>query len=103
MSKFANTTCSELDDKLELPEFRAVAKPLGLNLLEADKVFSCLDRCRSSTPPATIDVTDILWLKRLPSVVYVDAVACAKDVTHIHDPSGSAEHNLSSASPDGIS
>lgn len=66
---------------LEQHEFRIVAKPLGLSTQEADKAFACLDHFPGNVhaPPATIDVTDIHWLKRMPNLVYTEAVACAKE------------------------
>jgi len=67
---------------LEQPEFRIVCKPLGFNNLEADRAFACLDHFPGSThaPPATIDVSDIQWLKRMTTLVDVEAVACAENV-----------------------
>jgi len=62
---------------LEQHEFRAVAKPLGLTPPEADRVFSCLDHFPGSmhAPPATIDVADIQWLKRITAMVDVEMIA----------------------------
>merc|ERR1719272_1322584 len=67
---------------LEMHEFRTVAKPLGLPTAEADKVFASLDHFPGSmhAPPACIDVTDIVWLKKLPQLVDIEAVSCTMDV-----------------------
>lgn len=72
---------------LEQHEFRLVAKPLGLSQQEADKAFACLDRTGTHAPPASIDVTDIQWLKKLPMLVDIEGVACAQDVSLALQPS----------------
>jgi hypothetical protein len=87
---------------LEQHEFRLVAKPLGLSMLEADKAFACLDHYPGSThaPPASIDVTDIQWLKKLVTLVDTDAVACmAQDVSSAMQPPASAGESPSTAKP----
>lgn len=86
---------------LEQHEFRLVAKPLGLSMLEADKAFACLDHYPGSThaPPASIDVTDIQWLKKLVTLVDTDAVACAQDVSSGMQPPFISSDSPSTAMP----
>merc|ERR1712216_647939 len=64
---------------LEEYEFRMAAKAPGMGGQEADRAFACLDHGMHA-PPATIDATDMAWLKRLPSLVDTEAVSCATDV-----------------------
>lgn len=65
---------------LELHEFRVVAKSLGLNAREADRAFACLDHFPSglNAHPARLEVSDFVWLKRLPNLIDTEAVACAR-------------------------
>jgi len=71
---------------LERHEFRLISEPLGLTMQEADRAFACLDR-GSQNPPALVDITDIHWLKRLPSLLDTEAIQCAQDVTEVvEDP-----------------
>merc|ERR1711957_843973 len=61
---------------LESHEFRVVSKPLGFSPAEADRVFMYLDYKGGSNraPPATITVSDIAWLLRLPRIVHIEGV-----------------------------
>jgi hypothetical protein len=63
--------------KLERQEFRAVMKPMGLNIAESDKVFHYLDV--HHLPPATISVTDIAWLMGLTNLVDIQDVMLTSD------------------------
>mmetsp|Transcript_7743 Transcript_7743/g.14359 ORF Transcript_7743/g.14359 Transcript_7743/m.14359 type:complete len:1158 (-) Transcript_7743:72-3545(-) len=69
------------DGQLELHEFRAIARPLGFNQAESDRLFAALDQFGGSqhAPPATINASDIAWLKKLPTLIDTDAVACAQE------------------------
>jgi len=70
--------------RLEQHEFRIVAmsKPLNMTQWEADKAFSCLDHIGGMhAPPTTIDVSDLTWLKKLPTLVDTKAICCARDIT----------------------
>lgn len=68
--------------RLERHEFRTAVRTLGLSVDEADRAFACLDHFPISTHEsgsATVDGSDIAWLKKFPNLVDPDAVACAQD------------------------
>jgi len=62
--------------QLDAHEFRSVLKPLGFSAEDADRAFSYLDYHGGSNhaPPATVNKLDLLWLKRLPQLVDVNAI-----------------------------
>lgn len=69
---------------LQNVQFRAVVKPLGLSVNDADLAFKCLDYHggNDQAGQASITVKDIDWLLRLPSLVDIEAVMlhnCAEE------------------------
>eukprot|EP00933_Yihiella_yeosuensis_P080212 TRINITY_DN93614_c0_g1_i1.p1 TRINITY_DN93614_c0_g1~~TRINITY_DN93614_c0_g1_i1.p1 ORF type:complete len:736 (+),score=171.92 TRINITY_DN93614_c0_g1_i1:298-2208(+) len=64
------------EGRLEIQEWRAVLKPLGLRTEEANALFNSLDAGGGNhlNPPAHITVADIRWLKNIPALLDLEAV-----------------------------
>lgn len=71
-------------DRLEVPEFRAAVKPLGLNVREADRLCKHLDSQGGdkNEDSLTITVQELGWLLKLPQLVHMDAVMLMKGHSH---------------------
>jgi len=67
--------------QLEVHEFRAVVKALGIGNAEADRLFSYLDYQGGNihNPPARVTIADFEWLRRLPSLIDIEAVVMASE------------------------
>jgi len=62
--------------RMEAHEFRRVAKVLGFEDADSDRVFQFLDSHggEAHEPPATLTPNDIAWLKKIPQILCVECV-----------------------------
>ncbi|CAK0910210.1 unnamed protein product [Prorocentrum cordatum] len=61
-------------DRMDIQQFRLMAKSLGLTDAEAGRAFNCLDIKGGRNPPALVTVKDVAWLKGLSALVDIEAV-----------------------------
>jgi len=62
---------------LDIHELRTIMKTLGFSVEDSDKAFHLLDYNGGSEmkPPALISKADIVWLRRIPTLVDVEALS----------------------------
>merc|ERR1719362_963730 len=63
--------------QVEVPELCNMLRSLGFIITDAKRIFRFLDfkGAKEFKPPAGLSVADISWLRRLPQVVCIEAVA----------------------------